>query len=73
MTLRIDCYLSLTCSAEDALRKNIAQALLSEDMKADVNFHHIPDSEAASLGLYGSPSVLVNGKDIQPAAIKGFA
>jgi hypothetical protein len=73
MDIRIDCYLSLTCGSEDALRENIAQAFLSEHIKADVNFHRIHESEAASLGLHGSPSVLLNGKDIQPVDIKGFA
>ncbi|MCG2720975.1 MAG: hypothetical protein L6290_03010 [Thermodesulfovibrionales bacterium] len=73
MDIRIDCYLSLTCGSEDALRENIAQALLSAQVSADVNFHRIHESEAASLGLHGSPSVLLNGKDIQPVDIKGFA
>lgn len=73
MDIRIDCYLSLTCGSEDALRDNITQALLSEHVRAEVNFHRLHESEAASLGLQGSPSVLLNGKDIQPVDIKGFS
>lgn len=73
MDIRIDCYLSLTCGSEDALRENIAKALLFEKVSADIHFYRIHENEAALLGLHGSPSVLLNGKDIQPADIRGFA
>ena len=71
--MRIDCYMSLTCGAEEGLRVNISQALDLEGLQAEVRFSRINDMEAARLGLRGSPSVLIDGKDIQPADVAGFS
>jgi hypothetical protein len=71
--LRIDCYLSLTCGAEDNLKININEALVLEGFEAEVNFYRIDDEKAGSLGLRGSPSVLINREDIQPANVTGFS
>lgn len=71
--MKIDCYLSTGCSSEEALKKNIAKSLELEGLKAQVNFKRITNTEAEKLGLKGSPSILVNGKDIQPIDIKGFS
>ncbi|BCB97047.1 hypothetical protein JZK55_19690 [Dissulfurispira thermophila] len=71
--MKIDCYMSLRCGSEDALRENISKALELEDISADVNFYRITDEKAKNLGLRGSPSVLINGKDIQPVDITGFS
>jgi len=71
--VRIDCYMSLTCGAEEGLRENISQALDLEGLQAEVQFYRIDDIEAATLGLRGSPSVLINGKDIQAADVAGFS
>jgi len=65
--------MSLGCGSEEALKENIFMALKLEGIEAYVNFHRIDDSEADSLGLRGSPSVLIDGKDIQPAEVKGFS
>jgi len=40
-SMRIDCYLSLGCASEEALRENIKIALESEAVKAEVNFYRI--------------------------------
>ncbi len=72
-SLRIDCYMSLTCGAEEGLRVNISQALDLEGLQAEVQFKRINDIQAATLGLRGSPSVLIDGKDIQPSDVAGFA
>jgi hypothetical protein len=71
--MKFDCYLSLCCSSEIALRENLNMALELEDVKAQVNFCRITHIEAAELGLKGSPSVLINGKDIQPTDVQGFS
>ena len=71
--MRIDCYMSLTCGAEEGLRVNISQALDLEGSQAEVQFYGINDMQAATLGLRGSPSVLIDGKDIQPADVAGFS
>jgi hypothetical protein len=71
--MMIDCYLSLGCASETALRENLNQALQLEAVEAQVNFRRITDAEAEALGLKGSPSVLINGKDVQPTNVQGFS
>jgi hypothetical protein len=65
--------MSFGCSSEEDLRDNISKALTLERIKAKVNFYHITDDEADIKGLKGSPSVLIDGVDIQPADIIGFS
>jgi hypothetical protein len=72
-SVRIDCYMSLTCGAEAGLRVNISQALEMEGLQAEVQFYRINDIQAAALGLRGSPSVLMDEKDIQPENVAGFS
>jgi hypothetical protein len=71
--LTIDCYLSQGCQSEEALKINIAAALERDGIKADVNFHRLNNDEASSLGLSGSPSVFINGKELQPLGTAGFS
>lgn len=71
--MKIDCYMSISCGAENGLRENISRALTLEGLSAEVKFHRINDMQAAALGLCGSPSVLIDGKDIQPADVTGFS
>jgi hypothetical protein len=71
--MKIECYLSLGCGAEQILRENIYQALAHEAVDAEVKFYRISDTEAEKLGLKGSPSVLIDGKDIQPVNVQGFS
>ncbi|MBM4136779.1 MAG: thioredoxin family protein [Nitrospira sp.] len=71
--MRIDCYMSLKCGAEADLRYNISRALALEGIEAQVNFYRVTDEEANSIGLMGSPSVLIDGKDIQPMNVMGFS
>lgn len=71
--MKIDCYMSLRCGAEDALRESISKALELEGISAEVNFYRITEEQARALGLKGSPSVLINGEDIQPIDIEGFS
>jgi hypothetical protein len=70
--LTIDCYLSQGCQSEEALKLSIATALERDGIKAEVNFHRLNDDEASSLGLSGSPSVFINGKELQPLGAAGF-
>ncbi len=71
--MKIDCYLSLRCGSEEDLRKNITVALFSEKVEAAVNFYRINDDHAMSLGLKGSPSVFIDGMELQPLRIIGFS
>ena len=69
--MKIDCFISETCSSEDQLRINIAEALERESVDADVHFHLINETEAKRLGIMGSPSVFLDGADILPGDIPG--
>ena len=71
--MQIDCYISEKCGSEEALRKNIREALALEGVEVEVNISVISDVKAGSLGLRGSPSVFINGKEIQPVDILGFS
>jgi hypothetical protein len=69
--MKIDCYLSTACGAESELRDNIFRALDLEGLESEVNFYRVDDREAGALGLSGSPSVFIDGEEVQPAKIKG--
>ncbi len=71
--MKIDCYISTSCSSEEALKKNITEAVKLESVDADVGIHRIDETEARRLKLMGSPSVYINGEDILPGEIPGIA
>ncbi|UCD35289.1 MAG: hypothetical protein JSU90_00225 [Nitrospiraceae bacterium] len=71
--MNIDCYISGTCDSEKALRKNLTQAIGLEAADVTLTVQRITDEEAEKRGLKGSPSVLVNGRDILPGEIPGFS
>ncbi len=71
--MKIDCYLSHGCGAEESLRRNITQALAIEKVEAEVAYNKIDDERAIALGLSGSPSVFVDGREIQPQGTVGFS
>ena len=71
--MKIDCYLSPGCASEEALRKNITRALTIEKHKAELSIHRIDDNKAMALGLTGSPSVFIDGKELQPQGLVGFS
>jgi len=71
--MKIECYLSTGCGSEDALRTNIYAALEKEGVEAEVSFHRTDDATASDLKLTGSPSVFINGKELQPGGIIGFS
>jgi hypothetical protein len=71
--MKIDCYLFPECGSEEALRENITRALALEKVDTTVKFHRIDDAKAVALGLSGSPSVFINGKELQPQGLVGFS
>ncbi len=71
--MKIDCYLFAECGSEGALRANITRAFGIEQFEASVNFHRIDGEKAVALGLSGSPSVFINGKELQPQGPIGFS
>jgi hypothetical protein len=71
--MRIDCYLSEKCRSEEALIKNIREALTLEGIEVEVNISVVDDVKARFLGLRGLPSVFINRKEVQPVDIMGFS
>ncbi len=71
--MKIDCYISQGCSSKEALKENISLALASENIQAEVGIHRISDEKAAEMKLGGSPSVFINGKELQPSGATGFS
>ncbi len=71
--MKIDCYISQGCGSEEALKENIARALEAEKIYAEVGIHRISDEKAATMKLSGSPSVFINGKELQPSGTIGFS
>jgi len=71
--LKIDCYLSLTCLSEEDLKTNIKLAIEKEQKEAEIKIHRINNDEALSLKLSGSPSIFINGKELQPLNMAGFS
>lgn len=71
--MQIDCYLSPECPSEPGLRQNITQALTMENVAAEVRFHRLDDDRAVTLGATGSPSVFINGQELQPQGVAGFS
>ncbi len=64
--MKIDCYLSYQCSSEEDLLKNIKQALAMEGIEATVHLSRMDEEEFKRLGLSGSPSIFINGEELQP-------
>ncbi len=71
--MKIDCYISQGCGSEEALKSNIDSALHAERIQAEVGIHRISDEKAAEMKLSGSPSVFINGKELQPSGTTGFS
>jgi hypothetical protein len=71
--MKINCYLSPECASEEALRQNTTAALAIEKIEAELSIHRIDDIKAMALGVTGSPSVFINGKELQPQGLVGFS
>ena len=65
--MKIECYMSSGCGPEQAARRNIEAALNLEGASAETVFSRITEDEAMALGLRGSPSVLIDGKEYRAA------
>ena len=64
MSLTIDVYFSEMCGSYYELRENLDRAVAEERVDAEVQYHTVYYDEAVSLGIQGSPSIWINGKDV---------
>ncbi len=69
--MKIECFFSEGCGSKEKLKENIRQALLEEGMEAEVSFRVLSQEEAEQLGIGGSPTVWVNGQDLESGTPPG--
>lgn len=69
--IKIEVFMNFSCTSEPQLRENISKALSLEGVSAEVIFQRLNDEEAKELGLKGSPTVKINGEEIQPLPSSG--
>jgi hypothetical protein len=69
--MKIECFFSEGCSSKEKLKENIRQALLEEGMEAEISFRVLSQEEAEQLGIGGSPTVWVNGQDLESGTPPG--
>lgn len=62
--MKIDCYLSEHCGSERRLRENLGHALRELDLTAEISFHIFYYDDALALDIKGSPTVLLDGRDL---------
>ena len=62
--MQIDCFISESCSSLEGLKTNIKAAMAGLGLEAVVNYRRVGAEEAIRLGLQGSPTVQINGRDI---------
>lgn len=63
--MKIQCFVSQGCASREALEANIREALRLEGMEAQVSLSVLSEEEAKRMGIPGSPTVLVEGKDLE--------
>lgn len=63
--MEICCFLSQGCASREALEANIREALRLEGKDARVTFTVLDEEQARRKGIPGSPTVLVQGKDLE--------
>ncbi len=71
--MQIECYISQSCTSLEQLRVNMDRALKEGRFTAEAHYFRISNEEAMNRQLTGSPTILVDGKDIFPGGSPGFA
>ena len=61
--MKIDVYTPKICGYLHKLQENIELALAETGVRAHVDYHGIDFDEAQKLGIRGSPTIRINGKD----------
>jgi len=69
--MKIECFFSKGCGSKEKLKENTQKAPLAEGMDAEIVFRVLSQEEAEQLVIGGSPTVRVNGQDLEPGALPG--
>jgi len=70
--MKIECFMSEGCGSYHQLRENIDKALSEQGVQADVSYHTVSYDEAMQLGIKGSPTIRINGKDFDEGGSPGM-
>ncbi len=70
--MKIECFMLENCGSYHQLRKSIDRALAELNMTADVSYTAVSYEEAVSRGMKGSPTIRINGKDIDDGGSPGI-
>ena len=63
--MKIECFLAEGCGSKADLEKNVRKAIEAEGVAAEVSFHELSSEEAEKKGIGGSPTVWVDGRDLE--------
>lgn len=66
--MKIECFLAEGCGSKADLEKNIRKAIDAEGVAAEISFCELSSEEAEQKGIEGSPTVWVDGRDLEPEA-----
>lgn len=69
--LHIMCLYYPECASHEVLPNRLAQAVEAEGAQAEVEHRIVTLEEGQSLGMKGSPTVLINGADILEGTAEG--
>jgi len=58
--------ISKGCESKEVMKRNVQQAILEEGIEAEVSFREVAQEEAEQLGMGGSPTIWINGRDLEP-------
>ena len=64
--MKIECFFSKGCESKKELEENLKKALNDEGIEAEISFREVSEEEARKLGIGGSPTIWINGEDIEP-------
>lgn len=69
--MKVECFFSQGCGSKERLKDNLERAIAEEEIEAEVSYREVSVQEAERLGIGGSPTVWVNGRDLLPGAAPG--
>ncbi len=69
--MKIECFFSEGCGSKEKLGENIERALIEEGIEAEVLFQEISQDEAEQLDIGGSPTVWIDGHDLESGVPPG--
>ena len=67
--MKIECFFAEGCGSKADLKRNIQKAIDEEGVAAEVFFYELSREEAERKGIGGSPTVWVDGQDLEPGSL----